>query len=515
MSGRGNVNSSQSNAASVTSELRQWSKSDDISEEGLHQIIRRHKSATNNLHVSDYQFFHAACRNNKVTEGIIRYLLECFPAAVNEADDRDGRLPLHYACKNNNVSLGIIELLIDKAPDSVRHEDNYGRCLPLHLLCDNNHLDEAAALRVVRLLLEKYPESIRQRWYGSLPIHIAAMAFKSPEFCRVLIEAYPGSERIADILGMMPLHHACINNAVETVEYLYKLYPDAIHRAAPDDVGNNYPIHVAFKSVIHTRRGANPGAAADIVKFLLDCDPRVKLQNVAGTVPMLALATLLDYNDTNIGAAMEIIEAIYDARPEAFEHRHFNDPHVRNPRLQPFVLHPEVRTFINDLLVYFLQAKDEHVMTAPDENGRLPLHKALQNSVRLGSIKLLVKGNPHAVRAPDNDGALPLHVACMHHESTRVVQYLIECDATALAAVDNENNTALHYACRGAKFETITLLLEEYDAAASVSKQNAKGKLPIDLLCESNEVVDRDSVEYTESVYRLMRAYPETVMNYI
>ena len=263
-----------------------------------------------------------------------------------------------------------------------------------------------------------------------------------------------------------------------------------------------------------TRRIANPGAAADIVKFLLDCDPRVKLQNVAGTVPMLALATLLDYKDTNIGAAMEVIKAIYDARPEAIEHRHFDDPHVRDPRLQRWALHPEVQTFINDLLVYFLQSKDEHVMTTPDDNGRLPLHTALQNNVRLGSIKLLVKGNLLAVRYPDNSGALPLHIACMHHESTRVVQYLIEFDETTLDAVDHENNTALHYACRGAKYETITLLLEEYGAAASVSKQNAEGKLPIDLLCESNKV-DRESIEYTESVYRLMRAYPETVMNYI
>ena len=38
-------------------------------------------------------------------------------------------------------------------------------------------------------------------------------------------------------------------------------------------------------------------------------------------------------------------------------------------------------------------------------------------------------------------------------------------------------------------------------------------KLPIDLLWESNAVEDRESEEYTESVFRLLRAYPKTVLN--
>ena len=57
------------------------------------------------------------------------------------------------------------------------------------------------------------------------------------------------------------------------------------------------------------------------------------------------------------------------------------------------------------------------------------------------------------------------------------------------------------------------MLLEKYDAV-SVSKQNAQNKLPIELLWESNTVNDRESIEYTESVFRLLQAYPETIMNY-
>jgi len=104
-------------------------------------------------------------------------------------------------------------------------------------------------------------------------------------------------------------------------------------------------------------------------------------------------------------------------------------------------------------------------------------------------------------------------VACQHHDSINVIQYLLSLDAATLDAVDIEGCTALHYACRGAKYETITMLLTTYDAV-SVSKRNAHGKLPIDLLFESSEGLDRDSVEYTDSVFRLLTVYPEALMNY-
>mmetsp|Transcript_31364 Transcript_31364/g.53138 ORF Transcript_31364/g.53138 Transcript_31364/m.53138 type:complete len:144 (+) Transcript_31364:1253-1684(+) len=94
--------------------------------------------------------------------------------------------------------------------------------------------------------------------------------------------------------------------------------------------------------------------------------------------------------------------------------------------------------------------------------------------------------------------------------SSSVVQYLVGLDTSILDAIDRQGNTALHYACRGAKYENIALLLEEYDAV-SVSKRNAHGKLPIDVLWESSAVEDRESIEHTESVFRLLTAYPETL----
>ena len=78
-------------------------------------------------------------------------------------------------------------------------------------------------------------------------------------------------------------------------------------------------------------------------------------------------------------------------------------------------------------------------------------------------------------------------------------------------AVDYDNSTALqyHHACRGAKYETIAMLLEISREAFSI---------PIDILLllesNANAVEDRESEsdEYIESVFRLLKAYPKTVI---
>eukprot|EP00984_Skeletonema_dohrnii_P023014 scaffold12136_cov114-Skeletonema_dohrnii-CCMP3373.AAC.2 len=486
----------------LSNELLEFCQSDSLSEEGLRQIIERHGSGsvTRVNHIGSYKFFHEACRNGSLTEGIIRCLLENFPDAVSSACS-NGRL--HCVWLNPNVTLNIIKLLIDAAPDSVRSVNNFGS-MPLHHLCRNKDLDDAIAIQFSKLLIEKYPAAVRHaNNKGYLPIHIAS-GNKSPEFCRVLIEAYPGSERMITAVGELPLHRACRKNTFAAVEYLYKLYPDAINHTTTTIRGGLYPIHFAISSVGRSRDELI--AAVDIVKYLLDCSPIVKLQKFGGieSLPLLHFACCLECNDSTIDVGIQMIQVIYDAHPEAIEEDCIASS------IQDY--DPPVRAFINSQLDYARQAKNHRLMTTPDSNGQLPLHKALQNNVRLGSIKLLVKGYPPAVQSPDNRGALPLHIACQHHESASIVQYLVGLDATTLDAVDEDGNTALHLACHFARHEIIALLLDEFDAV-SVSKRNSRKKLPIDLLWESNEVGDKESVEYTESVFRLLTAYPETVMN--
>ncbi len=412
-----------------------------------------------------------------------------------------GWSPLHCAFINKNMTAEIVQLIIDAAPDSVRSVSNTGHT-PLHYLCLNELLDGTIAIKILKLLLEKHPESIRHADDGYnerlLPIHLAARTGKSADFCRVLIEAYPDSIRVGDHRDQLPIHWACTYNTVATVQCLYNFFPDAINHATTD---GNYPIHSAMNAILARQ---DPEAAIEIVKFLLNCDPNVKLQKCL-EISLFHYACSLNDGRSNFEVGIENIKTIYDAHPEAiYDDEIEHDMHL---------YHQQVQAFLNTLLVYARQAKDHRQMTTPDGKGRLPLHTALQNNVILGSIKLLVNGNPTALQSPDDSGALPLHIACQHHDSLSVIQYLVRLDTTTLEAVDKAGNTALHYVCRGARHDIIALFLDEFNAV-SVSKRSARKKLPIDLLWESNEVSDRESIEYTESSFRLLKAYPETVMKY-
>ena len=474
------------------SELRSYCKSESLTEEGLREIFERCGSTPNQL--SDYEFFSNAFRNERVTEGIIRCLLEYFPAAAS-ATGEDGCLPLHYACDNKNVTLEIIQLIIDAAPDSVRSVCNSG-WMPLHDLCSNQYVDEATGIKILKFLIDKYQEAVRHADNrGRLPIHVAASWGRYPEFCRVLIEAYPRSEQIASNNGVLPLHHACVRNTVAMVEYWYNLFPDAIDTTT---TGGFYPIHTAIRGM---KERDDSGAAVKVVEFLLDCDPSVKLQKYHGE-SLLHFACRHKYDDAYIETALEMIKVIYDSSPEAVEENEIMSG------VQGY--HQEVQVFILIQLSHARQAKVHRLMTTPDINAQLPLHTALRNnSACFGSIRLLFRGNPAALQSADKNGRLPLHIACMHYDSVSVIQYLVELDATTLDAVDRDGNTALHLLCHGARYKAIARLLDEFDAV-SVSTRNRGGKLPIDLLWESNTVdVDRECIEYTESVYRLLRANPE------
>ena len=489
-------------------ELFDHCRSESLSEESLREFIDLHGLTPNSHNVDDYDFFMEACDNDQVTEGIIRCLLEYFPDAASDFGSdtvADGWSLLHCACNNRNVTGNIIQLLIEAAPETVRSVNNIGS-MPLHILCVNKEVVEEApvqAIQILKLLIEKYPEAVRHVTNGGcLPIHFASM-WRSPEFCRVLIDAYPGSERITDDDGELPLHYACSKWAFPTVKYLYKLFPEAIHHTTSHGY---YPIHTAIigKSNNH---GDNAIAAVEIVKFLLNCDPIVKLQRCV-IIPLLLFAcdrgeNLDDSDIQMVHAAVEIVKAIYDARPEGI---HDN---ALVSEIQSY--HLQIQAFIHGELRYACQAKDHRLMTIQDDKGRLPLHTAIHDNASLGSIKLLVKGNPAAVQSADNSGALPLHVACQHHDSTNVIDYLVGLDPSTLDAVDRNGNTALHHACRSARYDAIALLLERY-GAVSVSKRNARDRFPIELLFESDAVFDRECIEYTESVYRLLRANPEMIM---
>eukprot|EP00984_Skeletonema_dohrnii_P014151 scaffold5922_cov109-Skeletonema_dohrnii-CCMP3373.AAC.4 len=451
-------------------------------------------------------------KDSEIAAKMAELLLSCNPnltvATLGGVVWESGCTPLHLACENTHVTLNIVQRLVDAHPDSVRQEDDEG-WMPLHYLCDNDELDDMVSVEILRLLLEKYQGSVRHvNNVGHLPIHVACgRNSRSPDFCRELIEAYPASARIAKG-AVLPLHCACQSGTSATVKYFVDNYPEHIYVSDDDTC---YPIFCAVTGLKCIRdelvnMQKDPTVAVEKVKTLLACDASIVLQEYRGRVPLVYACRRTNdssFPSSSLNAAIKVIQLLYDGHPESLV-----DHKTILTSIRDRSNNREVRVFLTTQFAYAEQMSDRHFMMTPDEKGRLPLHTALLENVTLGSIKLLVRGNPNAIQTPDNSGVIPLHVACRHHESTSVIQHLIGFDESTLNAVDRLYNTPLHLACQGGKHETIALLVEEHDAV-SVSKKNAHKKLPIHLLFESD--VDKSSIEYTQSIFLLFKAYPETV----
>ena len=267
-----------------------------------------------------------------------------------------------------------------------------------------------------------------------------------------------------------------------------------------------------------------------LIKFLLLQDPECVSKPVVsddegsdymqgnGALPLHVACSSWDESN--------VIELLFDLYPEAILFRNglgklpidiregaASDGVVQNrkygKRLQYLI------RFLQTQMTYAKKARNKNAMRTPDTTGSLPLHNAIRAEAPLGAIKLLVKGNPDAVYVPDGSGTYPLDIASQF-STLGVVKYLAKLSPDRLNACDVNKNYPLHHACRGGNSEVIEYLLERPMSSASVSESNEDGMLPIHLFCEYVNEHERkeNAPEYTETIWRLLTAYPETVLNW-
>ncbi len=104
-----------------------------------------------------------------------------------------------------------------------------------------------------------------------------------------------------------------------------------------------------------------------------------------------------------------------------------------------------------------------------DNNGQLPPHLlCTSNPINPWLDKVIGRSRRQSSRSANTSGVLHLHIAHQYHN----VCSCFGLDTTTLDNVDRDG-----YACHGAKYDN-----------------------------------DRDGNEYTENVFRLLKAYPETVI---
>ena len=90
----------------------------------------------------------------------------------------------------------------------------------------------------------------------------------------------------------------------------------------------------------------------------------------------------------------------------------------------------------------------------------------------------------------------------------------MEFAGDTLNNVDANDDSLLHYACRGGNLGIVKDLLQAN--VPSVSERNNNNKLAIHLLFECGEsILDRESMEYIETIHQLLLANPEMVRDFM
>ena len=389
--------------------------------------------------------------------------------------------------------------------------------LPIHDLCCNSYLDEVNSIDILHFMISVDPTLVREISDDGYPIHYA-VANKSTEFCKVLIDTYPESLRVGT--NDLPIHEACVNGSrddqVETIQYMLDIYPESINIR---DGSGWLPIHCAAQF-----------GKSKVIELLLKHDPNAASKSTnqphgAHSPPPRLPLHLVCMNEDN--EYLDAVKVLYDAYPEAIYKLDgdINTPYnlrakpidhaMRNRKTSIVNFLQDQKRYIGDR-VGDMDNDIQHLTsrTELDDFGLTLLERALKDKAPLGSIKLVIKGNPVTVRTADNQFAFPLHIAC-EFSSEKVVQHLVgESKEYILGHLDTNKDSILHYACRGGNCEVVKYLLTNHASLVSSTETNQKGKLPLHLLCEAGkDKVDCDSVEYIEAIWLMLQSNPEALMS--
>ena len=365
-------------------------------------------------------------------------------------------------------------------------------------LCSNeSKLTEPELVDDLKAILIACPDDVANQTFeddmfgdGTTLLHCAAET-RCVEFCKLLVEKNPRAVTTANDFGRLPFHYSCLGYNVETAKYLFSLYPDSIH--IPDNEGC-YPIHL-FCRVDHNWDSSDENTL-EMTKFLL--------QNDRGAVSIPERDGCLPLHYVSMYMILPVVVLIYHAYPEAIITRYGNNSNGGYTPLDEAygVENYETANYLETQLGFIRQTQED---MEQDYYGNLPIHRLLQNKeMTSATIKVMLAANPNSIRMANKLGMLPIHIACLYN-NLDIVKVLVEANGDSLQKCDKKGNSALHLACLAGKTDVVNYILEKSDHG--VSKTNADGNLPIQLLLFRAKC-NRDSMEYTDAVDSLIRAYP-------
>jgi ankyrin len=302
---------------------------------------------------------------------------------------------------------------------------------------------------------------------------------------------------------MIPLHCACEIGNIGTALYLAQIHPESINMT-DDNERNCLHILLTYRSA--DRFFDFVEFSAGVIKFfgfLLSKAPELIFSTTRnGDLPLHLVC--------KGGHILSVTEFVYNTYPEAIYRRN----NAGNTPLYEAQASYMYDFGEQDSVILFLECQLSRVNEAenyrtPDIRGRLHIHRAMFNvNLPVGTLKLMIRVNPDSALIADGLGQTPLHIACQHCNMD-VIKYLVDAHQHTLLIPDSSGDLPLHIACRYGRFDVIELILDRA-AGGGVSVENDNGKLPIEMLLYE-ATCDRNSLEYVQAVYALLRAHPESV----
>ena len=495
---------------------------------------------------------HRSLKSDRDTQAKVDFILENDPKSIDRKD-RASNLPLHAACSAYTADLSLIRRVFDLHPEAVAARNDKGR-FPIHEFLSTDRWGTSSGAEIVEFLVAQFPASLKLADYdGMLPLHHACKNSYSVDIVIFLLGAYVEGIKVDSPKYGLPLHCAVTgfndSNTRKIIDFLLSVYPEAIgvrnetvgtplevsecpdtfvtilryrysgkthphhclHHALRDEAilnptkvvqffienfGGNvkqidnfgrHPLHVAASS---------PRAWQEVVKELLKVHPAAAMhQDKQGCIPLHLFfcngASLVD--SVQVGIFDKLAGIVDDS--------------------ELFKMVESMHDGIFDEVEKKV-AKMRESLKVMDRNGCLPLHYACRYGTDTRVLTKMLALHPDAVKVRDRNGCIPLHVACRRGVlSVEGVKLLVNCDNTTAQLADNDRELPLHKACRGGHLEIINYLLEQHAPASGM--RNASGYLPIHTLCRKSgkaELSAMDTPEYTETLFRLLRAHPEAVV---
>ena len=428
-----------------------------------------------------YYALHLAVSNQDTDrKDIVRFILEKDSRAASRVGTW-GRLPLHEAC-TSNINLDIVTDIFEAYPEAIHTKDMFGR-LPIHYACGCHEY--------------------RQDWRGEGARYTLAPSSKEELGLVIdfLYEQLPYSLHATDAKGRVCAHFACGSTQaltkIDAIERNDQRCPDSFMAFSEEHYG--LPIHFACKEKA-------PFAVINRLVIILG---EAIVREVHYTYPLHIVAVVCGKLDTpqvrsiTLGMNKALLNDLFNYYPAAVEQ-------VDNLGWLP--LHHAVRHDAPLEIIQLLVERYPEGVQVTDIQGSTLLHIACRHGSSGSVVNYLTRQlSPEATLAVDSNSFTSLHVACKHGVPLDIFNYLVDIDNQPLSMQDNRGELPLHKACRGGHLHLIKEIIDLHPP--SVSVRNHQNELPTFILCKRSgkDKEVRESVEYIETIWKLLLAHPETV----